>query len=71
MNKIEKQLDKWPMISLNLDTAYTRVMDSSLASESMAMHKSDLKLDFCISTITDAQSLSTTYRDSGSTKNYK
>jgi len=58
MSKIEKQIDKLQMMSLNQDAAYARVMDSDLADESMAMLKADLKLNFHISAITQAKGIS-------------
>ena len=58
MSKIEKQIDKLQMMSLNQGAAYARVMDSDLADESMAMPKADLKLNFHISAITQAKGIS-------------
>ena len=46
------------MMSLNQDAAYARVMDADLASESMAMLKADLKLNFHINAITQAKGIS-------------
>ena len=56
--KIEAQVDKLQMMSLNHEAAYARVMDSNLASESMTMLKADLKLNFHISAITQAKGIS-------------
>ena len=58
MSKIEAQVEKLQMMSLNQDAAYARVMDADLASESMAMLKADLKLNFHINAITQAKGIS-------------
>ena len=58
MSKIEAQVEKLQMMSLNQDAAYARVMDADLADESVAMLKADLKLNFHINAITQAKGIS-------------
>ena len=58
MSKIEAQVEKLQMMTLNQDAAYSRIVDADLAGESMAMLKADLKLNFHISAITQAKGIS-------------
>ena len=58
MSKIEAQVEKLQMMSLNQDAAYASVIDADLAGESMAMLKADLKLNFHINAITQVKGIS-------------